>query len=44
VGAFVNIVATATKTDFNRNGGFVSTVEEALVVIAKNRTQHKVTL
>ncbi|MBA3869206.1 MAG: hypothetical protein H0X30_08630 [Anaerolineae bacterium] len=44
VGAFVNIVATATKTDLNCNGGFVNTVEEALIVIAKNRTQHKVTL
>ncbi len=40
VGAFVNIVAKATKTDLNRNGGFVNTLEEALVVIAKDRV-HK---
>ncbi|MBA3872267.1 MAG: hypothetical protein H0X30_24250 [Anaerolineae bacterium] len=39
VGAFVNIVAKATKTDLNRNGGFVNTIDEALVVISKDRAQ-----
>ncbi len=39
-----SFVATATKTDLSRNRSFVSTVEEAFVVISKNRAQHKVTL